>query len=84
MAKNGSFNEVVQLILEFNESFMPIGNKQKAKPLAILWHEIISVRNKEDIKNDFFYLLAIQRYKAYQQKNEFFTQIKRSKEKRNS
>ena len=38
----------------FNESFVPIGTKQKAKPLAVLWHEAISGRKKGDILNAFY------------------------------
>ncbi|GBO39683.1 hypothetical protein AVEN_134105-1 [Araneus ventricosus] len=54
-----SFKEAVftRRMVAFNESFVPICTKQKAKPLAVLWHEAISGR-KKDILNacySFFY-----------------------------
>lgn len=36
-------------IIDFNESFVPVGSSTREKPYAVLWHEGISGRKKEDI-----------------------------------
>lgn len=40
-------------IIVFNESFVPVGKKQKIKPFACLWHECVSGRKKEDLVSTF-------------------------------
>lgn len=41
-------------IIAFNESFVPLGSKQKTlKPFAVIWHEAIAGRKKEDIVSAF-------------------------------
>jgi len=44
-------------IIVFNESFVPIGNKNKIKSLAIIWHEGVSGRKQEDLTSCFFQFL---------------------------
>jgi len=44
-------------IIVFNESFVPIGKKNKVKPLAIIWHEGVSGRKQEDLTSCFFQFL---------------------------
>lgn len=41
-------------IVAYHESFVPVGKKSKQKPLACIWHEGITGRNKEDIISTFF------------------------------
>jgi len=40
-------------IIAFNESFVPLGASRKYKPLAVIWHEAIAGRKKEDITSAF-------------------------------
>lgn len=41
-------------IIAFNESFVPVGTKQKdKKPLAVIWHEGVAGRSKTDIISTF-------------------------------
>lgn len=51
------FKEIIFVprIVAYNESFVPLGKRVKhsAKPLAVIWHEGISGRNKEDIISTF-------------------------------
>ena len=43
-----------QRIIAFNESFVPIGNSSKSlNPVAVLWHEAIAGRKKEELVNCF-------------------------------
>lgn len=51
-----TFKEVIftRRMVAFNESFVPVGIKSKHRPLAVLWHEAVSGRKKEDIINAFF------------------------------
>lgn len=48
-------------IIAFNESFVPLGNKPAAKPMAVLWHEGLSGRKKEDIVSAFHAFFISQR-----------------------
>ena len=51
------FKEVIFVprLIVFNESFVPVSKYAKtAKPLAIIWHEGISGRNKEDLISTFY------------------------------
>lgn len=49
------FKKVIfcQRIIVFNESFAPLGSQQNLKPLAVLWHECVSGRKKEDLVSTF-------------------------------
>lgn len=40
-------------IIAFNESFVPVANKHDLKPLAVVWHEAIAGRKREDITSAF-------------------------------
>jgi len=40
-------------IIAFNESFVPTGNQQELRPLAVIWHEAIAGRKREDIISAF-------------------------------
>ena len=40
-------------IIAFSESFVPLGSKQSLKPLAVIWHEAIASRKKEDLISAF-------------------------------
>lgn len=41
-------------IIAFNESFVPVGTKQKdKKPIAVIWHEGVAGRSKTDIISTF-------------------------------
>lgn len=40
-------------IIAFNESFVPVGTKQNLRPIAVIWHEGIAGRKKEDIISTF-------------------------------
>ena len=42
-----------QRTIVFNESFVPLGSKQRIRPLAVLGHECVSGRLKEDILSTF-------------------------------
>jgi len=57
------FKEVVftKRIVVFNESFVPVGKKQKIVPIACLWHEGISGRKKEDITSSLQAFLDLNR-----------------------
>nr|CAH7755022.1 unnamed protein product [Callosobruchus chinensis] len=50
------FKDVIftQRIIAFNESFVPLGKNSHEKPLAILWHEAIAGRKKEELVSAFF------------------------------
>ncbi|KAK5648661.1 hypothetical protein RI129_003553 [Pyrocoelia pectoralis] len=54
------FKRVVfcQRIITFNESFVPVGKKQRIKPFACLWNECISGRKKEDLISTFHAFLT--------------------------
>lgn len=49
------FKKVIfsQRIIVFNETFAPLGSKQNLEPLAVLWHECVSGRKKEDLISTF-------------------------------
>lgn len=49
------FKEVVFIkrIVVFNESFVPLGKHKKIEPVAVIWHEGISGRKREDIASTF-------------------------------
>ena len=40
-------------IIAFNESFVPLGETKSVKPIAVLWHEGLAGRKKEDIVSTF-------------------------------
>ena len=50
-----SFKSVVftHHIIALNESFVPVGTKSSCLPVAVLWHERIAGRKKEDITSAF-------------------------------
>ncbi|CAG9773557.1 unnamed protein product [Ceutorhynchus assimilis] len=50
------FKEVIFVprIIAFNESIVPIGKKHKKFPTAVVWHEALSGRSKEDIISAFY------------------------------
>lgn len=48
-------------LIAYHETFAPIGQKGDLKPHAIIWHETISGRNKEDIISCFYKFLKINR-----------------------
>ena len=50
-----SFKSVVftHRIIALNESFVPVGTKSSCLPVAVLWHEGIAGRKKEDITSAF-------------------------------
>ena len=48
-------------IIAFNESFIPVGSRQNLKPLAVLWHEAIAGRKREDIISAFHAFFATYR-----------------------
>jgi hypothetical protein len=48
-------------IIAFNESFVPLGNKPVAKPVAVVWHEALSGRKKEDMISTFHAFMQTQR-----------------------
>ncbi|CAG9773506.1 unnamed protein product [Ceutorhynchus assimilis] len=55
------FKEIIFMprVIAFNETFVPIGKSQK-KPFAVIWHEAISGRSKDDIISTFYnFLLSI-------------------------
>jgi len=41
------------MITTFNESFVPLGSKQQLRPLAVIWHEAVAGRKREDIISAF-------------------------------
>lgn len=42
-------------IIAFNESFVPLGGKQAGlQPIAVIWHEAVAGRSKEDIISTFY------------------------------
>nr|CAI5849076.1 unnamed protein product [Callosobruchus analis] len=41
-------------IVEYNESFVPLGKKSKTYPWAVLWHEGVAGRSKDDIISTFY------------------------------
>ncbi|CAH1106646.1 unnamed protein product [Psylliodes chrysocephalus] len=49
-------------IIAFNESFVPVGKKQSG-PTAVLWHEAVSGRSKEDQISTFYAFLLSARDK---------------------
>lgn len=90
------FKEVIFVprITVFNESLVPVGKGKKIKPLAVLWHEGIAKRSKEDIISAYYAFFLKNRDKeivtiwmdncSAQNKNwalfSFFVQIVNSKE----
>ncbi|KAG5858346.1 hypothetical protein JTB14_029657 [Gonioctena quinquepunctata] len=55
------FKEVIftPRIIAFNESFVPVGKFTKSvKPLAVIWHECVSGRKKEDLISTFHAFLS--------------------------
>lgn len=44
----------IKRIIAFNESYVPIGSRREIKPLAIIWHEGICGRKKEDLTSCFY------------------------------
>ena len=48
-------------IMTFNESFVPLGDKTTEKPVAVLWHEAVAGRKKEDIVSAFHAFLLARR-----------------------
>lgn len=53
------FKEVIFIprIIAFNESFVPVGKSRSTKPLAVIWHEGIAGRRKEDLISTFYSFL---------------------------
>lgn len=41
-------------IIAFNESFVPVGKKRKQYPWAMIWHEAIRGRSKDDIISTYY------------------------------
>jgi len=48
-----------RFIIAYHENFVPVGKVSSHKPLAYIWHEGITGRNKEDLINTFFMFLKI-------------------------
>lgn len=50
------FKEIIftPRIIAFNESFVPLGKKNKTNPYAVVWHEAISGRSKHDIVSAYY------------------------------
>nr|CAI5847250.1 unnamed protein product [Callosobruchus analis] len=50
------FKEIIFMprIIVFNESFVPVGKAKCTKRLAVLWHEGVAKRNKEEIISAFY------------------------------
>lgn len=44
-------------LVAYHESFVPTGDKPSAKPFAVVWHEAIAGRNKEDLISTFYAFL---------------------------
>ncbi|VEN39228.1 unnamed protein product [Callosobruchus maculatus] len=51
-----TFKEVIftPRIVAYNESFVPLGKKSKTYPCAVLWHEGVAGRSKDDIISTFY------------------------------
>lgn len=58
-----SFKRVIfaQRLIAYHESFVPLGEKPKLYPFAVIWNESVSGRNKEDIASTFYSFLLRQR-----------------------
>lgn len=57
-----TFKEVIFMprLVAYNESFIPAGKKQKVPPTAVVWHDAIQGRSKENIISSFYqYFLSI-------------------------
>lgn len=54
-----TFKKVVftRRLIAYHESFVPVGNTQLSKPFAVIWHEAVSGRNKEDLISTFYAFL---------------------------
>lgn len=54
-----TFKKVVFIkrLVAYHESFVPVGKKSKAFPYAVVWHEAIAGRCKEEITSAFFAFL---------------------------
>lgn len=48
-------------IIVFNESFVPLGTNSKYKPVAVVWHEAIAGRKKEEIISCFHQFFILHR-----------------------
>ncbi|KAK5641934.1 hypothetical protein RI129_010481 [Pyrocoelia pectoralis] len=44
----------IKRLIAYNESFVPVGTNSDLKPFAVLWHEGVSGRSKEDIVSCFY------------------------------
>lgn len=58
------FKKVIFLkrLIAYDETFVPLGKLSKnKKPLAVVWHEAISKRSKEDIISSFYAFLKFHR-----------------------
>jgi len=44
-------------IIAFNESFVPLGNSKHCQSYAVLWHEAVAGRKKEDLVSAFYSFL---------------------------
>lgn len=55
-----TFKSVVftRRIIVFNESFVPIGKSAKHQAIAVLWHEAIAGRKKEDVRVHFMHFCS--------------------------
>lgn len=49
------FKEIIftPRVIAFNESFVPLGKRKSNMPVAVIWHEAIAGRTKEDIISTF-------------------------------
>lgn len=49
------FKEIIfaPRLIAFNESFVPLGKKSENLPVAVIWHEAIAGRSKEDLISTF-------------------------------
>lgn len=57
-----TFKEVIFMprLVAYNESFVPAGKKSKIPPTAVIWHDAIQGRSKENIISSFYqYFLSI-------------------------
>nr|CAI5863597.1 unnamed protein product [Callosobruchus analis] len=48
-------------IVVYNESFVPLGKKSKTYPWAVLWHEGVAGRSKDDIISTFYAFFRVNR-----------------------
>nr|CAI5862461.1 unnamed protein product [Callosobruchus analis] len=48
-------------IVVYNESFVPLGKKSKTYPWAVLWHEGVVGRSKDDIISTFYAFFRVNR-----------------------